>query len=104
MRGLQGRARASAGIGIAETRCWREERVSDRRAREPRFDVDEKPRPMRSDAADCRRTNALAQSAFVGEHDRLDAVSNTQLGDDPRDVGFDGRLPDHELRRDLSVG
>jgi hypothetical protein len=44
------------------------------------------------------------QARLVGEDDGVDAVSQFQLGEDPFDVGLDGRLLDHERPADLQVG
>lgn len=43
-------------------------------------------------------------AGFVGEDDCLDAVAEVELGEDVRDVGFDGVLAQHELGCDLRVG
>jgi hypothetical protein len=45
----------------------------------------------------------LHEPALVGQHDRLDAVAQVQLGQDPRDVGLHGRLAEEEALRDLAV-
>ena len=41
------------------------------------------------------------ESAFVGEHDRLDAVAHAELLQDARDVGLHGRLAEEEFAADL---
>ena len=43
--------------------------------------------PWRGDAA---QVGWLDEVAFVSERDRLNAVSDAKLGDEPRDVGLDG--------------
>jgi hypothetical protein len=40
---------------------------------------------------------------LVGHDDRLHAVAQAQLGEDPRDVGLHGRLGEEQLARDLDV-
>jgi len=44
------------------------------------------------------------ESAFVGEHDGLDAVAEVELGEDPVDVRRHGGLTGDEVPGDLGVG
>jgi hypothetical protein len=48
--------------------------------------------------------SASKQARLMGEHDRLDAVSELELLEEVRDVCLDGRVADVELLADLSVG
>src|SRR5215211_9426852 len=45
----------------------------------------------------------LDQTAFVGEHHKLGAVTQAELGEDARHVRLDGRRADEELAGDLGV-
>jgi hypothetical protein len=45
----------------------------------------------------------LDEAAFVGEHDALNAVAQSQLLEYVADVRLHGRLADVELGRDLGV-
>jgi hypothetical protein len=44
------------------------------------------------------------ESAFVGEHDGLDAVAEVEFGEDPVDVRLHGGLGGDEVPGDLGVG
>lgn len=44
------------------------------------------------------------QARFVGVDDRLDAIAEVELLQDPGDMGLRGCLADHELAADLGVG
>jgi len=46
----------------------------------------------------------LEQPGLVGEHDRLDPVTEAEFLEDVRDVCLHGRLADVELVADLRVG
>jgi len=76
------------------------------RQRPPPWLTSKRPRSatstaMRSDSA-CR--TGLHQARLVGGHDSLGAVAQTELGQDPADVGLDGFVADHEPFSDLEVG
>jgi hypothetical protein len=43
------------------------------------------------------------QAVLVGEHDGLDPVAQAELGQNPANVRFDGRLRDEKPLRDLAV-
>src|SRR5215212_12070908 len=51
-----------------------------------------------------RMVRLVEQPTLEGEHDRLGAVSDLELLQDPRDVGFDRGVADEELVPDLGVG
>src|ERR1022692_2907736 len=44
------------------------------------------------------------QPGFIGEHDRLDAVAQAQLGEYPADMDLHGALGQVQRGRDLAVG
>jgi hypothetical protein len=44
------------------------------------------------------------EPGLVGQHDRLDAIAETELLEDVGDVGLDGGLADVQLFADLRVG
>src|SRR6185312_7976044 len=52
----------------------------------------------------CRLRVGCEEVGLVGEHDRLDAVTQAQLLEDVRDVRLDRGVADVELLADLRVG
>jgi hydrogenase maturation protein HypF len=60
-------------------------------------------RPGRDRRGARRLAGGVEEPGLVGEHDRLHAVAEAELGEDVRDVRLHGRLADEELAADLVV-